>query len=283
MRHGRGALASVATIRAAQMRAAHGVRLEHPVCPFDIASSIGIEVRFADISSMEGVYRAGKEPLIVISSLRPSGRQVFTCAHELGHDVFCDGDQLDELVETRRESRKFDRKEYQADCFAAALLMPKTAVGYGFATRGWQPSLSTPAQVFTVSAWLGVGYTTLARHIAVLDLANRAHSEWLLRSQPKNIRRQMAGCDCPGLIIVDQHWMGRPVDVTLGDFLICPPETHCCDAPLDVVDRSKSRVIFRAASPGEGVIGNTDFSVIVRVMRNEYVGRAVFRFLAEED
>ena len=100
------------------------------------------------------------EARTIVSSLRPPGRQAFTCAHEFGHHVYGHGDQFDELVEDRRQARRYDSKEFEADCFASALLMPKTAVLKGLAARGWNARNLSPERAYRLASWLGVGYLT---------------------------------------------------------------------------------------------------------------------------
>ena len=157
--------AHAATVKALQVRRASGCAFWDPVCVYDLATNLGLEVRFFDIPSMEGVYCASAHSTIIVSSLRPPGRQAFTCAHELGHHVFGHGDQYDELVEHRSEARRFDPHEFQADCFAGALLMPKVAVSRGFSLRGWDLATAAPEAFYVVATWLGVGYTTLIYHL----------------------------------------------------------------------------------------------------------------------
>src|SRR5438552_2182183 len=96
--------------RALQVRKQLNISLDDPVNPFDAAELLGLDVWFVDIPSMEGIYQAVKR-VVMLSSLRPAGRQAFTCAHEIGHDVFGDGQQFDELVETRTKARRFDARE----------------------------------------------------------------------------------------------------------------------------------------------------------------------------
>ena len=62
-----------------------------PLCPFDLAGEIGIEVRFVDIPSLEAMYVDDGTPKILIGADRPAGRQRFGCAHELGHHAFGHG------------------------------------------------------------------------------------------------------------------------------------------------------------------------------------------------
>ena len=114
---------------------------------------------------MEGVYYPAK-PAILVSSLRPQGRQAFTCAHEFAHHIYGHGEQFDELVEDRGTRHRYDPKEFEADCFAAALLMPKTAVLKGLSTRSIRAGRLSSEEVYRVASWLGVGYTTLLHHMS---------------------------------------------------------------------------------------------------------------------
>jgi len=88
-------LAADAVSRALSLRKKLGVSFEESVSPIDAAEQLSIDVRFVDLPSMEGIYVADNEPKIVLSSLRPSGRRSFTCAHELGHHMFGHGDRFD--------------------------------------------------------------------------------------------------------------------------------------------------------------------------------------------
>ena len=53
--------------RALKLRQQNGIAPNQPCCVYDLAERIGVEVRFADIPSAEGIYSPGK-PVIVISS-----------------------------------------------------------------------------------------------------------------------------------------------------------------------------------------------------------------------
>jgi Zn-dependent peptidase ImmA (M78 family) len=113
MRSNREKLAQAAMVRALQMRARAGYPLRDPVCVYALAERLGIEVRFLDIPSMEGIYRGPKHPTIILSSLRPPGRQAYNCAHELGHHDLGHGAQFDELIDERSQERRFDPKEFR--------------------------------------------------------------------------------------------------------------------------------------------------------------------------
>ena len=117
----RRAIARQSIAAALRTRLSVGYGLDHAVCVYDIAEKLGLEVRFLDLPTMEGMYSSASSPTIIVSSLRPPGRRAFTCAHELGHHNRSDGVEIDELVEQWYIPR-FDPKEFAADCFAGALL-----------------------------------------------------------------------------------------------------------------------------------------------------------------
>ena len=96
-------LALRASVAALRVRQKGQIAADDPCSVFDLADKLGVEVRFAALPSAEGVYSPGK-PVIVVSSLRPPGRQSFTCAHELGHHTYGHGEQFDEIVEDREST-----------------------------------------------------------------------------------------------------------------------------------------------------------------------------------
>jgi Zn-dependent peptidase ImmA (M78 family) len=105
-----------------------------PVDPVRIAGSLGIRVIRATLDAdMSGalVKELGKDPVILLNAGDSPNRQRFTCAHELGHyvkrkdspEAYEYVDRRDSLTATGR-----DPEEIYANGFAAALLMPPTAV-----------------------------------------------------------------------------------------------------------------------------------------------------------
>src|SRR6266487_5305298 len=174
---------------ALRVRQSAGLGIWTPMCIYDVAEELGLEVRFVDISSMEGMYCKNAAPLILVSSLRPSGRQAFTCGHELGHHIYKHGTRIDEIIGRPAAKSRFDPEEFLADCFAGFLLMPKSAVSRAFAIRGWDICSCTPLQLYTVAGTFGVGYTTLIQHLSsTLNLLPRSRANELARISPKQIR-----------------------------------------------------------------------------------------------
>ena len=277
-------LALRATSMALRIRQQYGIASDQPCCVYDLAEQLGVEVRFADLPSAEGVYSPVK-PVAVVSSLRPPGRQGFTCAHELGHHAYGHGEQFDELVEDRRERRRHDPKEFEADCFASALLMPKTAVLKGLAVRGWNPKNASAAQVYALASWLGVGYVTLVGNMQWgMNLIDRPRADALSKIKSPQIRQVILGRECKDhLIVVDEAWTGRPVDAQAGDVIMLPQAAIIEGDVLESVAAEEERIIARAARPGIGrlLVRNSAWAQYIRVSRRGFTGLARFRHLEE--
>ena len=138
-----------------------GYSLHQAICIYDCAERLGVEVRFLQVPSFEGMYASSGSGLIVVSSMRPPGRQTYTCAHELGHHILGHGSKWDEYLNDWGTSNPRDPNEREAERFAGYLLMPRRAVMAAFAQRAWDPLSCTPEQAYTVAYQLGVGYSTL--------------------------------------------------------------------------------------------------------------------------
>ena len=271
--------------KALRMRRSADYGLDSAVCVYDLAQRLGIEVRFLDIPSMEGMYYKAPKPHIILSSQRPPGRRAFTCAHELGHHSYGDGTRIDELVKESAHPQ-FDPNEFAADCFAGALLMPKMAVERAFALRKWTISECTPDQVYVISNYFGVGYTTLIHHLRnALLLLPGPRAEQLLKVPPRRAQALSLGWETSDTVwIVDEYWTGRPIDTEVGDliFVLGQPrlEGRCVE---HVADRDGGRLI-RARQPGISRLeDSSDWSAFIRVSRREFIGRSLFRHHEEVD
>lgn len=89
-----------------------------------IEGPLDIRLSFEDLShlgphTMGASYVSRNEIVIDERVLNHEGRTRFTCAHELGHFML-----HADLDDCGRESKDYDRLEFQANCFAAAFLMP---------------------------------------------------------------------------------------------------------------------------------------------------------------
>ena len=280
----RKTLARKAVIDALHMRQRAECGLQEAVCVYGLAESLGVEVRFLDIPSMEGMYLKSPKPHIFLSSLRPLGRRAFTCAHELAHHNRGDSVHIDEFVEQREERKRFDPKEFAADCFAGALLMPKTAVERAFALREWTISTCNPAQVYVISNYFGVGYTTLIHHLrGALSLISTPHAKKLLKVAPRKAQALALGWQTSQMIwIVDRHWTCRPIDVEAGDYIFVHEQPKLEGRCAEHVKDRNGGTLLRAQQPGIGRLeSSSGWSAFIRVSRKNFVGRSIFRHLEE--
>jgi hypothetical protein len=258
-----------------------------PLCPFDLAEQLGIEVRLTDIASLEGMYVEAERPLILVAADRPAGRQAYSCAHELGHRCFRHGTRVDQLLLDGRPGGRFDPEEFTADAFAGFLLMPKSAVTRGFVSRGWRPERCTAEQAYVVAGWLGVSYGALVTHLAwSLRLMERSHAERLLKARLADIRTTIVGQAVGGhLVVADRKWTGRAIDVCAGEHILTPTGSFIPDGLLEHAGELVGGRLLRAMRPGVGRLFSPggEWSCFVRVARKGYTGRATYRHLEDPD
>lgn len=287
-------LAREALAAARRVRIRAGASAEVPICIFDLVEEHyrdEIELRFKAAPSLEGLYvrgepSAGTTSIIIVSALRPAGRQRNTCAHELGHHVFGHGSSIDEVVEDGT-SRRFEPNELVANAFAAFLTMPKLGILKGFTDRDTRPEQASPTTVYAVASQFGVGFTTLVNHLwLTLGAMSADRAARLLKVRPKRMREELLGAAVPGeLVLFDQHWRGRAIDLALGDHVIVPPGAAVEADTLKFVGKRPGGDAHVAVRVGRGrvVDGDSGNAAYVRVSRAQYEGRALFRHLEESD
>jgi Zn-dependent peptidase ImmA (M78 family) len=282
VRFDRKKLAADGIRQALRVRQTVGINMCDPINIFDFVESQRVEVWFGNVGSLEGMYSKDPGPMILLSCERPPGRQVFTCAHEYAHHVFDHGTQIDQYVDGQNRERP---NEFLADCFAGALLMPPTAVRRAFVDRGWEIRNPTATQLYIVSSFFGVGFTSLAHHMTTaLGLMTHALRDKMLKARLIDIRSEILSERCEShLIVVNHHWIKRPVDLQIGDQLLAPHRTLDEGACLRRSRELKNGVLFEAEVKGIGRLADESnrWSVFVRVGDKNYVGRCRYRYLAE--
>ena len=276
-------LSRIALRKSLDIRREAGVKPEGGINVYDLADHLDIEVRFLNVPSMEGMYSRRPGPVIVISSERPAGRQRFTTAHEIGHHVFGHGSTIDQL-KGKPFDRKEDADEFLVDAFAGFLLMPKIAIQHAFLCRDWSPENLTPTRAYVLACSFGVGYSTFLHHSSrVAQVVPVSLAGKLDKTQPKEIRSRLLGHAVPKhLMVVDEHWNGRPIDLQVGDLVLSLLHV---EAESRHVRRSGSTMhgpIYEAISPGidrMAAQNEDEWVSFVRVSRAGYAGRSKYRHL----
>lgn len=273
---------------ALRVRAGQSISPKEPVRVYDLAQHLGVEVRFASLPSLEGVFSNGQPPTAIISSLRPQGRRVYTCAHELGHWKLGDAIGLDELMESRNSMLSQNPRERAAQLFAGTLLMPKPAIVHALYKRGWEAEALIPVQVIALATLFGVGYTTFVDHLNFgLSLLSTDKAMELKKPPVRGIKSEIAGTcrEYPNVHVVDLHWPLVPIDVEIGDsivFLDAPGSWQCQISPG--IQKGPNDASVEAAEKGEwNICLPNGLSVAVRISRKDYCGRAIYRHLVDKD
>lgn len=281
-------LARAAFHAAYKCRANQSKTLHEAINVVDLAASLGIPVRYVDLPSLEGMYV--REPVgIYISSLRPTVRQNFTCAHELGHHCFNHGSQIEELTHSAYTATRADPNEYIANTFAAFLLMPRTAVTNICTARGhkFNREFFTPANVYSVANRLGVGYTTLTNQLYYgFALIDRGQYAFLNQQNLKSIRKDIASEYVPGhLIDIHQDWVDTPIDVCVGDHLLFRFNVNSDSNNIERIKPTPVGVLYLVRRPGIVTVKDslTAWSNQIRISRPSYVGLAEYRHLEDPE
>lgn len=273
-------------LRAAlRLRTNHGIPLDAPLNIFDLSEAFGVEVRFVGGNSFEGMW-IRESDCILVPTQRPRGRQVFACAHELGHAVFNHGTRVDILLDDP-EVTSLESEELLVNLFAGFILMTPWAVKNAFAVRNWDLSSCTAAQIYTLACLFGVGYSTLVTHLSSsLRLITVSNAKRLLRKSPKLVRQELYSPSSEtNLIVVDQQWTSVPIDLEVGEYLWLPKGTVLNSAILKTCEHTAAATIAMAVSPGVSRIasGDSDWASYVRISRKAFEGRSCYRHLEEFD
>lgn len=277
-------LARLALRAAIDLRRRAGVPRRAPLCVFDLCEKMGIEVRFSEGSSFEGIFSKTTNT-IVVPSERPPGRQAFSCAHELGHWYFEHGSTIDEL-DKPENFESSSPQEVLASLFAGYLLMPPWTVKNLFDVRGWDPQYPASSQIFQIAGQLGVGYSTLTMHMRKsIDLINDNIARRLLAKSPKSIRKRiLPSVRCEHLVVVDAHWDTlMPIDLRVGDYILIPESNSVVGNSLSKQYSENGRQICIARAPGIARVTGPGFACFARIRREGFTGRSIYRHLEDPD
>jgi hypothetical protein len=269
---------ALAARRALKTRLDFGYPLGAPCDVFELISQSGLSLRFTGTSSLAGMFlNDGVSSEIVVSALRPAGHQHFTAAHEFGHYQFGHGAKLDGEIEDMVSDSE---EEALADAFARHLLMPQRAVVAGLSHLGTTAAAATPMQLYSLSSWLGVGYTTLVNQMKwTLGMISSPRHHELSIKQPQQIKRSIV----PEVLWAGRRelwplapwWRGSGVHLQVGDVLTGLPRIS---SPL--LEFKDGYAI--ATSCGQITVKlEGDCAVHLSIAKADYVGLFKFRYLEE--
>jgi hypothetical protein len=279
------ALSRAALRGALETRRKGAIPKDVPVCVFDLAERLKLEVLFCAGGSFEGMYSKGSN-VILVPSLRPPGRQAFTSAHEMGHWYFGHGSRIDELPEFAPNDRN-DPEEWTANLFAAYLLMPTWAVESCFSRRAIDPQSCNILDIYTIACELGVGLDTLIQHLRwSLSAINGTRADELSKGSPKVIREKLLGnISTKHLVIADKAWINGNIDLQVGHAALLPKNTIIEGNEIEILADLPSGRLVRAHKAGisRAFLEGSNWAKFVRVSRADFQGRSLYRHLDDPD
>jgi hypothetical protein len=154
-----------------------------------IAIFKGAEVRYAPLKGMDGcLVREGESAVITIrSSLKFEGQRRFVIAHELGHFFLHPHTRQIETVDKQQAnnwSEKQETEEYEANLFAAELLMPRALFAPRAASK--EPSFKLiedlAAEFSTTLTATAVQFVLTTREECAVVSATDRHRKWFIVS-----------------------------------------------------------------------------------------------------
>lgn len=97
--------------------------------PFELCDELNIRLSFKDLGQMKGMYTIfNRVRYILINENLPEELQRIVCAHELGHDMFHRKIAMSKALQEFVIYDMKDKPEYEANCFAASLLLDSKEV-----------------------------------------------------------------------------------------------------------------------------------------------------------
>jgi len=152
---------------------------DRPTCDLpEILEGDGLRVMGVDAGPyLDGLFlfAEGEGGFALVNTSRPHERQLFTLAHEYGHFLVHRGlgHQLD--YDVNAVPAKGDRVEMTANSFAAAFLMPRSAIESWWLKKG----RDNLAEIIGLRRSLGVSYRALGWRLVSLGLISKPMRERL--------------------------------------------------------------------------------------------------------
>jgi Zn-dependent peptidase ImmA (M78 family)/transcriptional regulator with XRE-family HTH domain len=159
-----------------------------PINIFLIVEQLGIYLKPTFLDKAAAIVNRPNEsrqcpPWILVSSTQPIDRQRYSIAHEIAHLLLHEEELL--VHHPHYYRRHFDRREIDAESFAAELLMPheliKKSVGQ------WEVNKPLEEAVFLLSYLYQVSFTAMSKRVYELKLVTRSTYEDLCKVKPSKL------------------------------------------------------------------------------------------------
>lgn len=155
---------------ASQFRIEHGIGASEPIRLKSWLPKLGVVGLFKGLSeNFSGMaVKQGEQKFIIINSNHRLSKQHFTIAHELYH-LFIQKDFVAEISHAGRFDKK-DKIEYEADWFAAYLLMPEDGILSLIPTEELSKNKISLETIVKIEQYFACSRTALLIRLAGMDL-----------------------------------------------------------------------------------------------------------------
>ena len=104
--------------------------------------------------------------------------------------------------------------------------------------------------------------------------------------QPREIKTQLLGVSInTELHIVDHHWLGRPIDCQVNDYVLLPKNVVIERPELFSIVEHEKGILLKAEKSGlaRAELREKNWASFLRVSPSQYTGRSCYRFEEEVD
>lgn len=253
-----------------------GVSASTPICSYNLADSMGMDLRFVKIASFEGMYLTD-DKVILISAERPEGRKRFTCAHEIGHHVLKHGTVIDEIIESG-SNKEIER---EADFFASMLLMPSSLIRSAVNSLDIDLEAPCPEKLYVMSKYIGISFEALLTQLRInLGLISNSTYQYLKKVKLAEVKQKIypnieKGRD---VFVVGQWWKGKAVDAVDGDIILLDQKYEIEGASIAATSEHNT---IKCIAPGISKISTEDWACFVRVSKAGFAGMYQYMHIEE--
>ncbi len=175
---------------------------------YDVIGRLGVQLMFAKLEGLLGVYYREPSPGVLITTQRPLCQQRFTAAHELGHHQLGHRPSLDDESILRRAPFQAksgdDLQEVEAEAFAAAFLLPRWLLDWHCDRQSWTDAhLQDPTLIYQLALRVGTSYAATVWTLHRYEVFDRRTANKLAKIEVKKLKQQLLRGYVPETFRVD--------------------------------------------------------------------------------